>query len=494
MLALAKLDWIVMALYAVAVLGIGWQANRRQKDSEDYFLAGRRLRWWVVGISLIATSFSSISLIGGTGWGYGVGLNWLQWQIGDLLAIVFVCLVFLPFFSRQRLTTAYEYLEHRFGVAARSVASAMFLGQTLLRASVLIYSPALALATILGWDVSTAIVVAAAAAIVYSAFGGISAVVWTDLIQFLVILFAVGYSLVLVAGDVPGGMPAILDHARAPGKLTAVNFSADMDTPFNLLGALVPYAVLALSLFGTNQQAVQRFLSCRDLGSARRAAVFGWAAGSLALGLTLLLGVCISAWADLAPVSFAVERNDQVLPGFITTRLPAGIAGLMLAAIFAASMSSLDSAIHSMSTATIVDFLRRFSKREPDPRRELRVARMMTVLIGVAAIGGALVAAQAETQILETLVTWLGYFAGPLLGMFLLGMASRRATETGVLVGAIASFSAVVVIVWQLGKMPWGIHRIWLTPFSCASTVVLGWLVSRFGQAPNGENPVPSGR
>lgn len=494
MLALAGFDWLVMSLYAAAVLGIGWQANRRQKVSEDYFLAGRRLPWWVVGVSLIATSFSAVSLIGGTGWGYGVGLNWLQWQLGDLLAVVVVCLVFLPFFSQLRLTTAYEYLEHRFGVAARTVASAMFLGQGFLRASVLIYTPALALSTILGWDQSTAIVAAAGAAIVYSAFGGIGAVVWTDLVQFLVIVFAVAYSIVLVTGDVPGGLSAILSHADAGGRLVAVNVSAKMNTPFNLLGALVPYAAFALSLFGTNQQAVQRFLSCRDLGAARRAALCGWAVGAVALGLTLFLGVCIRAWSELAPVAvdaFEVRRNDQVLPAFILARLPAGVAGLMLAAIFAASMSSLDSAIHSMSTATIVDFVRRFSKRAPDPRRELRVARAATVLIGIGAIGGALAAARAETQILETLVTWLGYFAGPLLGMFLLGMTSARANETGVLVGAVASFVAVVVIVWQLGTMPWGFHRIWLTPFSCASTLAVGWLVSLATGAPDRDFPPP---
>ncbi|MHC4959619.1 MAG: sodium:solute symporter family transporter [Planctomycetota bacterium] len=480
MIGLAAADWIVMALYGAAVLAIGWAANRRQSDSEDYFLAGRRLPFWVVGVSLIATSFSSVSLIGGTGWGYAVGINWLQWQIGDLIALVVVGAFFLPFFARRPITTAYEYLEHRFGVAARTVASALFVGQTLLRASVLIYSPALALATVLGWSVETAIVVAAAAAILYSAFGGIGAVVWTDLIQMCVIVFAVGYCFFLIAGDVEGGLGALLDHARANGKLEPVQFSARMDTPFNLLGALVPYAVLATSLFGTGQQAVQRFLSCRDLKSARRAALLGWFVGSLSLGLTLLLGTCIAAWSDLGGIDLAIGKGDKVLPVFIGARLPAGLAGLMLAAIFAASMSSLDSAVHSISTATIVDFVRRFSKRPPDSRRELKTARMCTVLVGIAAIAGALAAAQAETRILETLVKWLGYFAGPLLGMFLLGMFTRRATEAGALAGVGVAFAGVVASVALDGPKAWGIHGIWLAPFSCVLTVAVGLVVSLF--------------
>jgi SSS family solute:Na+ symporter len=486
-LALAALDWIVMALYGAVVIAIGWVANRRQKDSEDYFLGGRRLRWWVVGISLIATSFSSASLIGGTGFGYATGMRWLQLQIGDLVAIIVVCLVFLPFFSSLGLTTAYEYLERRFGVVARSVASLLFIVQTLLRSAVLIYGPALALSSILGWRVETAIVVAAAAAIAYSTFGGIAAVVWTDLIQFAVILFAVGYCLLLVAGDVPGGFGAVLDHADSRGALEVVTLEADRGTPFNLLGALVPYAVLAMSLFGTGQQAVQRFLSCRDLRSARAAAVTGWTAGTIALGVTLFLGVCIGAWAALAPGATSMEgiKADEVLPRFIGTRLPAGVAGLMLAAIFAASMSSLDSAIHSMSTASIVDFFRRFSKRPPDPRTELRFAREMTLLFGLIATHGALLAARTETTLLETLVTWLGYFAGPLLGLFALGMLTKRANEFGALVGTFVAIAFVLGLAWawtgpESGTpyKPWGFHRLWFAPFSCALTFGLGLLAS----------------
>ncbi|MHC4225722.1 MAG: sodium:solute symporter family transporter, partial [Planctomycetota bacterium] len=277
MLALGALDSAVMALYMGVVLAIGWQANRKQKSSEDYFLGGRRLRWWVVGISLLATSFSAVSLMGGTGFGYTTGMKWLQLQLGDLLALVAVCFIFLPFFSILRLTTAYEYLEVRFGVVARSVAAALFIIQTLLRASILIYTPALAMSALLGWEVETAILVAAAAAILYSG----------------VILFAVAYCLVLVAGDVPGGLGAILDHAREGGRLEVLTVRPERGSVFSLVGSLVPYGVLALSLFGTGQQAVQRFLSCTDLGAARRAALTGWAAGTVTLGLTLFLGVCL---------------------------------------------------------------------------------------------------------------------------------------------------------------------------------------------------------
>ena len=486
MLALAAADWIVMALYAVVVLAIGWAANRRQKDSEDYFLAGRSLPWWVVGVSLIATSFSSVSLVGGTGFGFRTGMAWLQLQIGDLVALVVVAALFLPFFSTLGLTTAYEYLEKRFGVVARTVASALFIVQTQLRAALLVLAPALALSTVLGWSIQTGIVVTAVAAVAYSAFGGIGAVVWTDLIQMTVIVVGVTVCLVIVAGDVPGGFGAILDHAKQHGKLEMVSFTPQKGGIFNLLGALIPYGVLAMSLYGTGQQAVQRFLACRDLKSARRAALTGWVVGTVSLGITLFLGVCLAAWVQLAPNATPLE-GDKVLPGFITGRLPAGLAGLMLAAIFAASMSSLDSAVHSTSTSVIVDFVRRFSKNPPGPKRELLIARLTTIAVGIIATLGALYAAAQTTGLLDTLVKWLGYFAGPLLGLFVLGMATKRATETGALVGVAIAFAAILAVLFGIGLHGW--HPLWLAPFSFLVTVAVGYPTSLIPSRTGGSGP-----
>jgi SSS family solute:Na+ symporter len=491
-IGLAALDGIVMAAYGAVVLGIGWWANRRQASTEDYFLGGRRLRWWAVGVSLIATSFSSVSLIGGTGFGYTVGMTWLQLQIGDLIAIVVVALVFLPRFSRMRLTTAYEYLEERFGVVARTTASALFLIQTLLRASILVYAPAVALATVLDWSVPGAILVCSAAAVVYSAFGGISAVVWTDLIQMAVILFAVVYAMTLVCNDVPGGFDTVVDEARGLGRTRIVTVSASTNTPYNLLGACIPYAVLAISLFGTGQQAVQRFLSCRDETAARRAAITGWAVGTVALGATLFLGACLAIWASHHHRPLDVDGADAVLPAFLRTRLPAGFAGLVLAAILASSMSSLDSAIHSMSTAVIVDFRRRFARRAPGAAAELRVARLTTVACGVLATIGALYAAQRGEALLNLLIGWLGYFAGPLLGLFLLGMLTRRVREAEAMAGVVAALAAVT---WLVVFPPEGlfhdVHRLWLAPFSCAVTVGVALAVFGFRSRLGGRVPAP---
>jgi len=470
-------------------VGVGVHANRRQKSTEDYVLGGRALPWWAVGVSLIATSFSSAALIGGTSFGYAKGMSYLQLQIGDLVAVAVACAVFVPFFSNLRITTAYEYLERRFGVVARTIASTLFIGQTIARAGILVYGPALAISVVLGWEIEPAIVATGAAAVVYSATGGLAAVVWTDLLQFVVVVLGIGATIILVIGDVPGGLGAVVSSASESGRLAPITWSVDAGSLFNPLGATLAYGTLALSVAGTNQQAVQRYLACKDAQSARRAAYLGWTIGFVAVALTLFLGTCLAVWTDVAPEGAEVVRSidvdgNAVLPAFILHRLPAGLAGLLVAAIFAASMSSMDSAIHSMSTATLVDFVRRFRRTPASDHAELRLARVLTVVFGAVATGAAIFAAGEGDLLLDQLIRWLGYFAGPLLGLFLLGVSSRRANERGAVVGVVVAGTIVVVAVILDAPAAYGFHPLWLAPLSCAATIVYGLAVSTLGPAP----------
>ena len=477
--SLETLDWVVIALYGVVVIAIGAWANRRQKTTEDYFLGGRRMRWWAVGISLIATSFSSVALIGGTGEGFSSGTRYLRLQLGDLLAIAIAVGLFLPFFARLGLTTAYEYLEVRFGVVARTLASLLFIAQTLMRAAILVLAPALALSTVLSIDLDLAIVLSGLAAILYSAAGGITAVVWTDMIQLAVVIFGVVFSIGLVAGDLPGGLGAIFEAADLSGLLDLDFTDVDLEKPYTPLWTLIAYGTLALSVAGANQQAVQRYLSCEDVGSARKAAFLGWGVGVVAVGLTLVLGVALALWSQQVPAGAVLQdTKDQVLPVFILHRLPAGLGGLLVAAIFAASMSSMDSAIHSMSTATLVDFVKRFRRRPLAEAKALRLARVLTAAFGIAAVAMAWIAAREQTQLLRTLFTWLGYFAGPLLGLFVLGMATKRANQLGAVVGALLAGGGVVTAVLMDLPKTVGFQRLWLAPAALLVTVLMGYGVS----------------
>ncbi|MBI4616614.1 MAG: sodium/solute symporter [Planctomycetes bacterium] len=479
-------DLAVLVLYVGGVLWIGWIANRRQKTAEDYYLGGRRMAWWAIGISILANSYSATSLVGGTGMGYGSGFLFLQRQLGDLVGFSLVAVLFLPFFSRLGLTSAYEYLEKRFGVVARTFGSLLFLGQTLLRAGLLIHAPAYALAGILGWSMDTAILVASGVSIVYCALGGLEADVWTDVVQLAVIVLGIAISLVLIVSDV-GSVGRIAGEAASSGKLAPIRVAADPRGADNLVWVLLAYSTVALAVQGTNQQSVQRYMSCRNLAGARRAAMSGWAIGVATTILTLAFGVALSVWSTAVPGAMPEGmKQDAAFGTFLKHRVPPGLAGLLVAAVFAAAMSSIDSAIQSMSTATIVDFVKRFRKRPLEGRTELRLARTLTGLFGLAAAGIALYAAHESSgmALLDLMVTWIGYFAGPLLGLFLLGMLTRRANQKGAVTGAVVAFACVALLVVAEPKEGYAFHALWFAPFGLAATFVVGLSASCFFPEP----------
>ncbi len=487
-------DFIVLFVYATTVIAIGVVAHRKQKSSEDYFLGGRKLPWWAIGVSILATSFSSSSLVGGVGFGFAKGIHYTSIQLGDLLGFGLVCVFFMGFFKSAPYTTAYEFIEKRFGVVARSLASLLFILQTLARAGLLVYAPAVVLAIVLDWSIETAIVVTAVAAILYSTFGGIGAVVWTDLIQVCVILAALVACLLLVASDLPGGFSQGVELAVQADKLDLLP-ERTWKQAFSLPWILLAYGVLSLQVAGTNQQAVQRYLACEDLHTARKAAMTGWGIGALTLGLSVFLGVMIGAWSSQFPdILPKTQGGDEVMAGFILQRLPPGLSGLLVAAIFAAAMSSLDSAIHSVSTAVSVDFLRRFGRKR-SPASELSLARVFTLLFGLAALGIALLAAAQSNNkgLLETMINWLGYFAGPFVGLFVLAMLPWRCPEWGAVSAVLLAFAASGLVVASAWWKAAEIHALWLAPASLLLTLVLGLLSLGLARARSATRQNPAG-
>jgi SSS family solute:Na+ symporter len=477
----------VVAAYAAVVIGLGLVAGRRQRGTGDFFLGGRGLPWPLVGVSILATAFSAASLLGGPGEAYEHGLLWLQLQIGDLLAILVVCWLFIPFFRGLELTTAYEYLERRFGPSARTVATLLFHLQVLFRTGVLVYGPALALSTITGIDVRVAIVGVGAIAIAYTLLGGITAVVWTDALQLVVIVLGVGLCAAVAVSAHPQGLTGSLDLAAREGRLRLVDLSQSASSVRSLAGAILGYGILSLSVAGTNQQPVQRYLSCRSVGEARRAALLGWGVGAFVTVITLFLGVLLFAFyrgsAGDVPAS-----ADAIFPHFVSTQLPAGVAGLLVAAIFAAGMSSLDSALNSMATASVVDIYRRFLNPSGEDRHYLRAARVMTFVWGVVGILAGLYVA-GRGSLLAMAVRYVGYFAGPVLGLFLLGFLTRRTNGRGALAGVTVSFAFVVLAINapRLFGTTAPVSGIWIAAWGTAVCVTVGRLASQLWPAPDPE-------
>jgi SSS family solute:Na+ symporter len=490
-------DWIVLLLYIGVMVGIGAWANRRQTDTEAYFVGNRNMHWWAAGLSIIATSFSAASILGVPGYAYSDDMWYLQYQIGDFLGAAIVAVLFIPFFHRVRgLTTAYEYLEARFDLKTRLLGSSLFILTVLLRAGTLLFGAALLFSAVAPTElipglnsVEEAVVIFGIVAIIYTAMGGISAVIWTDVIQFTIMSVGIIASMAVVVTTTPGGWETAFSEAGQLGKLDVVH-TEDPVGGTGLLTAIFGYGLLALSLFGTNQQPVQRYMTVKNPREAQGALLLGVGAGAIGVLLSLLLGVFLFIFYQHFPTLLPADLTpDQVMPHFVNTQVPPIVTGALVAAVFAAAMSSLDSALNSMAAALTVDFLKRFRPGVSEAAR-LRFAKVVVVVAGIIGIWVGIYSARTEAPLIDLILTFMGYFAGGLLGLFLLGMLTKRANGHGAFTGAIVGTLVVLMVTENDFQLPrlyeWfgfgPIPFIWSTAIGLLVTLVVGYLVSLPGR------------
>ncbi len=490
-------DWIVLAAYVATMVGIGVWANRLQTDTEAYFVGNRNVRWWAAGLSIIATSFSAASVLGVPGYAYSTDMWYLQYQLGDFLAAGIVVVLFIPFFHKvEGLTTAYEYLEARFDLKTRLLGSSLFALTVLLRAGTLLFGAALLFSAVVPTDVipglngvEEAVVIFGLIAIVYTVMGGISAVIWTDVIQFSIMSAGIVASMAVVVVGTPGGWEAAFAEAGQLEKLDVFK-TEDPLSGTGILTAIFGYGLLALSLFGTNQQPVQRYMTVKNPREAQGALVLGVAAGAFGVFLSLLFGVFLFVFYQHYPQLLPEGLTpDQVMPHFVNTQVPPVITGALVAAVFAAAMSSLDSALNSLAAALTVDFLTRF-KPEVTERQRLRFAKVVVVTAGVVGIAVGIYSARTEAPLIDLILSFMGYFAGGLLGLFLLGMLTRRANGHGAFMGAIIGTLVVLMVTENDFGLPRLYERlgiepvpfIWSTAIGLGVTLVVGYLISLPGR------------
>ncbi|MEM8712135.1 MAG: sodium/solute symporter [Planctomycetota bacterium] len=433
----------VLALYLVALVGIGFLFKRRESTTADFFLAGKRIPWWAAGLSIFATQLSAITFVSTPALAYATDWLVLPGKAMILVMAPIVVTLYLPFFRRLEITTAYEYLERRFSPAVRLFGSASFIAFQLVRMAVVIFLPALALSTITGISVHACILIMGALSTLYTAVGGMEAVIWTDVLQTVVLVGGMIVAVFIVAADV-GGFGAIAAAAEAGGKTRMWNpsLSATELTSWSLLlGTLA----LQFGPYTTDQAVIQRYLTTRDEKAAARGI---WLNGLIAIPVGLLfmvLGTALYAFFQRRPDLLTLGmQNDEVLPLFVSGQLPAGLSGLVIAGIFAASMSSLDSSMHSIATTATVDWYQRFRPRATDAS-SLRVARGLTIALGVVAVVTASALATFDIENLWLFFqSCLGLVSSGVVGVFILGIFTRRAHATGALVGAAASVAALV--------------------------------------------------
>lgn len=468
----STVDWIVLAVYLIAVVLIGGSFYGKQKNVKDYLMAGRRMSWFPIAISIIATDLSAISYMGIPALVYKHDLKYMLSAFMFPLQMALVIIIFVPLLYRLNIYTAYEYLERRFNTPTRLLASCLFLGGRGAWLATMTFATSVVLTQITGINTYLAILICGISTTVYTFLGGMEAVVWTDFMQFFVLLGGAVAIAAFVLFGYGGDVGRIWDVATATGHTSMFDFSFDLSREYTFWGMLIGLLVYQLSTYGTDQINVQRYFATKNLKQTI------WAAGGSAIILLPVLlilysiGVGFAAYYHDQPELRATLTNaDRVMPHFTVNVLPAGLRGLVIAGIFAATMSSMSSGINSLATSTIKDLLEKVSKRVVD--QQLFWARVISGIWGLAATAGATLMVDLKLTILERFNSIYTFFAGPLVGIFLLGMVTKRASAWPVCAAAIAGFIATLII-----SRSTSVHWLWYAPAGCLVTLVVGYLGS----------------
>jgi SSS family transporter len=469
----SRIDYTTWGIYLVIILCIGLYFSKREKGTKDFFLGGQRIRWWAAGISIFGTQLSAITFMAIPAKVYATDWVYILAQAAIIIVAPFIVLFYLPFFRRLNITTAYEYLEKRFNVALRLLGGVAFCLMQLGRMGIVLFLPAIALATVTDFNVYTCILVMGIFCTIYTVLGGIEAVIWTDVLQVFVLMGGALLCVFVIALKVEGGFIGIIDLGRQADKFNAINLTWDYTAAAvwvvligNIFSNLVPYSA--------DQTVIQRYLTTPTEKQAAKAIWTNAALTAPAALIFFFLGTALYAFYKSQPQNLAPTLDtDAILPWFVVRELPTGVAGVVLAAIFAAAMSSLDSSMNSMATVLVTDFYHRFRPKSADHTR-LLLARIITVVLGIFGTGCALLMATYPIKSLwDLFMALLGLLGGGLAGVFVLGIFTRRANSIGALIGLVCS-AAILYYVQRFTDIHFFLYGgIGIT--SCAS---LGYLVS----------------
>ncbi len=465
------LNTLIIILYFGVLVWVGFYFSKRQRTQEDYFKGGNRIPWWAAGLSIYGTSLSAISFMAVPAKTYMTDWAYFMTKLPLILIPIIVSGLFIPFYKKLDLTSAYEYLQQRFNLATRLLGSLTFIIFQLGRIGVVLYLPAIALNIATGWDVILCILLMGGVSLIYTLMGGIEAVVWTDVLQVIVLVGGIILCLTLISFDVEGGMKGIIHTGADYQKFEILNMALDWKQP-TFWVVVISGFFSNLITYSTDQSMVQRYLSTRDIKAARNSIwTYTWV--SLSIGwIFFFVGTALFAFYKAQPDTLlpAMASNDAIFPWYIISQLPDGVSGLLIAGIFAAAMSSLSSSMNSAATAYTIDFHSIFGWRGSG----LSVGRWATLIIGLAGITFALLFATLNVKsIWDEFLKIIGLITGGLGGVFLLGIISQRANGIGAFVGLL--MSGVVqyfITIYQ------PIHFLLYTASGFLSCLIIGYLVS----------------
>jgi SSS family transporter len=556
------LNWVIVGAYLLFVVVDGVRRSKGTKRLEGYFLADRSLPWWVVGLSVMATQLSAVTLIGTTGQGATDGMRFIQFYFGLPIAMVILGVTLVPFLHGSGVFTAYEYLERRFDARTRSLTSFLFLLSRGMSAGTILAAPGVVFSAVFGWDLMWSVVLIGVPTVLYTMIGGVQAVAWVDVKQMVLIVVSLVAIVIVLIVQLPVPLNDALHLAGATGKMQVFDFSFDVSKTYTFWSGLIGGTFLMLSYFGTDQSQVQRYLTARTVGEARTSLMMSAYWKIPLQALVLLVGVLVFVYylfqpgpllfnpaherqvriaepaayealerrysetfgvrehaaltaaeardagdvtaTDAAIASFRASEADAqtvrdealalaarvtdepsedvnyIIPRFVVQALPIGLAGMFIAAVMAAAMSSIAAELNSLSTATVIDFYRRWFRPEATDAHYLRVSKVATGVWGVFACAIAIYAASLGSLI-EVVNRFGSFFYGSILGVFLLAMMPR-AKGVGAFVGLLAGMGAVAAVTFGAPSVSF----LWHNVVGAVTVVSVGLLLSGGAQSRGG--------
>jgi len=470
-------DVVVLVVYVIGVVGFGAYFVRRSRSTEGFMAAGRRLPGWAVGLSILGTYVSSISFLALPGKAYSTNWGFFVFSLSLPIAAFIATRFFVPLYRARSQVSAYSYLEDRFGLWARSYATVCYLLTQLARMGSIMFLVALALHSLLGWDERCIIVATGVLVTLYTLLGGIEAVIWTDVVQSIVLIGGAIVSAALLLFGMPEGPGQLFAIGAEQGKFSLGSFGPSVSHA-TFWVVLLYGLFINLQNFGIDQSYIQRYVTARSTEDARKSVWIGALLYIPISALFFFIGTALfayySAQPNLLPEALRAENmGDRVFPHFIVSQLPVGLTGVLIAAIFAAAMSSVDSSLNCSATLILTDFYKRYFRPDAGERESMRVLYISTLGWGILGTSMALAMIRVK-NVLDAWWNLAGIFSGGMLGLFLLGYFSRRARSAP---AAIAAGIGVLVIFWMtFSSKLTGAPAVLRSPFDSLLICVIGTL------------------
>ncbi|NNF16149.1 MAG: sodium/solute symporter [Gammaproteobacteria bacterium] len=472
------LNWSILVIYVVLNLLLGWILSKKVDTAEDFYLGRRSTPWWAIGISVIATYVSALSFLGGPAWSYSESLAVIAIHLNYPIVVFVVITVFLPFFFNSGVASIYDYMEQRFGPTSRLVISGVFLISQALTSAAILYATSLVIEFITGIDVKVAIVIVTTIALIYTMMGGITAVIWTDVIQAAVLFIGASIIMFALLNSMPAPIGEVLADLKAQGKTNPLNFSFDLSLEATVWSGVIAMSLFHITVYGANQMMVQRTLAAKNIGDAKKSFLLMGFVAFFIYFLFFILGILFYGYYG----GQEFENGNTIILDFAANYGLPGLMGVIAAAIVAASMSTLDSSFNSLATISTIDFYQKYFRKNESPKHYLTVSRLFTVFWAIAIIVPAIMYSALEGSVLQTLSKIGSYFVGAKLSMYGLGFFSKQTTEKGLLVGVVIGF----VMVWYLSTQT-TIAWPWFCLFGGAVNIVASLIASRAIDGPQTE-------